>query len=207
MGILSKRRTAFAKDLSELGESKSFELRLRVKDDTPIVAKYYHMNPMHQKEMDTQLTALLEAGIIEEAMSGEYCSPCFMIPKKDPTKFRLIIDYREINRKLVKDEFPIPDIQAIFDALGGAQYLSILDLMAGYYQLSIEEGSRKYTAFKTRDNIYAWKRLPFGISIGPAGFIRMMTRLLAGLVYKGVLFYFDDVIIYSTNISEHISGY
>ena len=154
--------------------------------------------------MDSQIKDLLKAGIIEEARTGDFCSPCFMIPKKDPTKWRLIIDYREANRKLIKDDFPVPDIQAIFDTLGGAQYLSVLDLMAGYYQLSIEEKSRKFTAFKTRDNIWAWKRLPFGIACGPSGFIRMMGKVLAGLVYNGVLFYFDDVIIYSKSVSEHL---
>ena len=120
--LLSKHRNCFAKNMSELGESKSFELQLTLKDEEPFNAPFYRLNTLQQEAMDHQIQEFLDLGIIEESISGSYSSPAFMIPKKRKGAWRMVIDFRTLNRKLVSDDFPVPNMQEIFDQLGGAKY-------------------------------------------------------------------------------------
>ncbi len=201
--MLSKHRNCFAKDMSELGEAKSFELQLRLKDDTPFTAPYYRLSPPQQEAMDKQIEDFLKIGIIEEARAGNYSSPAFMIPKKKKGTWRCVVDFRVLNKRLIKDDFPVPRMEDIFNELGGAKYFSIIDTLNGFYQLRIADSCRKYTAFKTRDAIWAFQRMPQGICLGPSAFIRLMTKVLSGLLFKGIMCYLDDIICYSNTTEEH----
>lgn len=120
---------------------------------------------------------MLDEDIIEPSISS-YNSPILLVPKKsgnNEKKWRLVVDFRQLNKKLLADKFPLPRIDAILDQLGRAKYFTTLDLMSGFHQIPLDHDSRKYTAFSTPNGHYAFKRLPFGLNISPNSFQRMMT--------------------------------
>lgn len=168
---------------------------------------------------------MLDNDIIEEAIS-EWSSPVLLVPKKsDKTgdkKWRLVIDYRQLNNVIQDDKFPLPNISEILDSLSGSIYFSKLDLSQSYYQLSLNENSRKYTAFKvdkmyqlsldensrkmtafTTDKTNQMKRCPMGLKTSPSVFSRLMTVAMSGLNYKQAFVYLDDCIIIGNTLEMH----
>lgn len=147
---------------------------------------------------------MIEDDVIEETKSA-WSSPILLVPKKSISgekKFRLVIDYRKLNEKIVDDRFPLPNILDILDALSGSVYFTHLDLFSGYYQVKLEEESRKCTAF-TFDKQYQMKRMPMGLKISPSAFSRVMTVALSGLNYDKCLVYLDDLIVFGRNLALH----
>jgi len=116
-----------------------------MKDDKPIKQRYYPKNPKIQGEINAKVDELLQIGSIEHSKSP-YSSPIVMVKKKTG-KWRLCIDFKQINAKSVKDPYPMPRISYILDQLREARYISNLDLKDGYWQIPLEESSRQYTAF------------------------------------------------------------
>jgi len=142
---------------------------------------------------------LITDGIVEPSVS-EYNSPLLLVPKKpspgsEQKKWRLVIDYRQINKKLLSDKFPLPRIDDILDQLGRAKYFSCLDLMSGFHQIELEKSSRDITSFSTSNGLYRFTRLPFGLKIGPNSFQRMMTIAFSGLEPSQAFLYMDDLIV------------
>lgn len=119
-------------------------------NSSPVFVKPYRIPHSQKQELNKQINKLLENGIIEPAKS-EWSSPVLLVPKKskegDGKKWRLVIDYRQLNNRIQDDKFPLPNITEILDSLSGAIYFSHLDLFSGYYQVSLDEKSRNCTAF------------------------------------------------------------
>ena len=113
------------------------------------------------------------------------------------------MDLRKVNSVTVKDRYPLPRIEDIFDALGGTTIYSTLDLKSGYWQLPIREEDREKTAFVCHKGQYEYNRVPFGLANAPAVFQRTMHKILAPVIGKSAFVYIDDVIIYSANRAEH----
>jgi len=112
---------------------------------------------------------LMKDKIVEPSVSA-YNSPLLLVPKKSilgsvKKKWRLVIDYRQINIKLLSDKLPLPIIDDILDQLGRAKYFSCLDLMSGFHQIELERSSRDITSFSTSNGSYRFTRLPFGLKI------------------------------------------
>jgi len=110
-------------------------------------------------------------------------------------KWRLVIDYRQVNKKLLSDKFPLPRIDDIFDQLGRAKYFSCLDLMSGFHQIELEKSSRDITSFSTNNDSYRFTRFPFGLKIAPNSFQRMMTTAFSGLEPSQAFLYMDDLTV------------
>lgn len=106
----------------------------------------------------------------------------------------MVIDYRQVNRKLIADKFPLPRTDDILDQLGRAKYFSCLDLMSGFHQIELHESSRDNTSFSTGNGSYRFTRLPYGIKIAPNSFQRMMTLAFSGLT-PSVFLYMDDLVV------------
>lgn len=149
---------------------------------------------------------MLRDDIIEPTAS-EWFSPLLLVPKRSDGLgnqiWKLVVDYRLVNKTLQEDKFPLPNITEILDSLGGCVYFTHLDLAQGYYQLEIDELSRPVTAFTVPSGQYQMKRLPMGLKISPAAFSRMMTVAMSGLNLSRCFTYLDDLIVFGRNLLDH----
>ncbi|MCO5551438.1 hypothetical protein L7F22_004941 [Adiantum nelumboides] len=124
------------------------------------------------------------------------------LKKKDGT-FRLCIDYRGLNQCTIKNKYPLPKIDELFDRLSGAQYFSKIDLRSRFYQVQIQAEDIPKTAFNTRFGHYEFVVMPFGLTNAPATFNRLMTDLFREGLDNFVLVFFDDILVYSKTREEH----
>lgn len=125
--------------------------------------------------------------------------------KKDGTK-RFCVDYRSLNSKTVKDAYPLPRIDDSLDRLQGATWFCTLDLHSGYWQVEMEESDKPKTAFVTRNGLYQFTVMPFGLCNSRTTFERLMETVLAGLNYKICLVYIDDIIVFERTFEETLNN-
>ena len=176
---------------------------IRTGDHPPIYSKQYAASSHDQKLKADETQKLLERGQIEESTSP-WSSSIVLVKKKDKT-MRFCIDYRRSNNVTIKDAFPLPRIDDIFDQLSDAVYYTKFDFKSDYFQVPLSKENRPKTAFSTRDNHYQFTVLPQGITNGPATFQRVVNHILGPSWWKYALAYIDDVIIYSKTFEEHLS--
>lgn len=170
------------------------QLKIIVKDDVPVVQRPRRISLKEQVVVEEQVAEWLEQGIIRVSYS-EYASPLVLVRKKDGT-IRVCVDYRKLNSKIVKDEFPLPIIEDYIDKLAEAKVFSVLDLKNGFFHLNVSHESIKYTAFVTHHGQFEFLKAPFGLSICPNYFMRFVTIIFRELISKGiVLIFVDDILI------------
>ena len=145
----------------------------------------------------------LERDDLVEPTHSDWAAPSLLVPKKDGT-YRLVVDYRGLNKQIVKTYWPLPRINEVIDSLEGNMYFSNIDLLLGYFQMALEEESQNVTAFITPLGLYKWKRLPMGLASAPGAFQNLMELVFAGLSYEIALVYLDDVIVFGRNFEEHL---
>nr|GEY93151.1 putative reverse transcriptase domain-containing protein [Tanacetum cinerariifolium] len=170
--------------------------------DIALVARApYRLAPSEQKELSDQLKELSEKGFIRSSSSPKG-APVFFIKKRDRS-FRMCIDYRELNKLTVKNRYPLPRIDDMFDQLQGSSVYSKIDLRFGYHQLRIREEDIPITAFRTRYGHFEFQVMSFGLTNAPTIFMDLMNRVCKPYLDKFVIVFIDDILTYSKNKEDH----
>ncbi|XP_073066032.1 uncharacterized protein [Primulina eburnea] len=177
-----------------------FEINL-VPNATPISKAPYRMAPAELKELKEQLQELLDKKQIRLSTSP-WGAPVLFVKKKDGS-MRLCIDYRELNKITIKNKYPLPRIDDLFDQLKGATVFSKLDLRSGYHQLKVKTNDIPKTAFRTRYGHYEFMVMPFGLTNAPAAFMDLMNRVFKPFLDKFVVVFIDDILVYSSSEEDH----
>ncbi|KAL9252656.1 Retrovirus-related Pol polyprotein from transposon 297-like protein [Drosera capensis] len=168
----------------------------------PISKAPYRMAPAELKELKTQLEELLEKGYIRPSVSP-WGAPVLFVKKKDGS-MRLCIDYRELNKITIKNRYPLPRIDDLFDQLQGASVYSKIDLRSGYHQLRIKAEDISKTAFRTRYGHYEFVVMPFDLTNAPAVFMDLMNKVFKQYLDHFVVVFIDDILVYSRDHQEHL---
>ncbi|GJX75613.1 putative reverse transcriptase domain-containing protein [Tanacetum coccineum] len=164
----------------------------------PISKAPYRMAPIELKELKEQLQELLDLGFIRPSVSP-WGAPVLFVKKKDGS-MRLCIDYRELNRVTIRNRYPLPRIDDLFDQLQGAKFFSKIDLKSGYHQLRVKEQDVPKTAFRTRYGHYEFLVMPFGLT---NAFMDLMNRIFHEYLDKFVIVFINDILVYSKTKEEH----
>nr|GEW44184.1 putative reverse transcriptase domain-containing protein [Tanacetum cinerariifolium] len=168
---------------------------------TPVARAPYRLAPSGLKELSEKLKELSEKDFIRPSSSPWGASVLFV--KKKDGSFRMCIDYRELNKLTIKNKYPLPRIDDLFDQLQGSGVYSKIDLRSGYHQLRIREEDIPITAFRTRYGHYEFQVMPFGLTNTPALFMDLMNHVCKPYMDKFVIVFIDDIMIYSKNKEEH----
>ncbi|KAA0032780.1 pol protein [Cucumis melo var. makuwa] len=192
----------FPEELSGLPPHREVEFAIKLEPGTvPISRALYRMTSAELKELKVQLQELLDKGFIRPSVSP-WGAPVLFVKKKDGS-MRLCIDYRELNKVTVKNRYPLPKIDDLFDQLQGATVFSKIDLRSGYHQLRIKDGDVPKTAFHSRYGHYEFIVMSFGLTNAPAVFMDLMNRVFREFLDTFVIVFIEDILIYSKTEAEH----
>ena len=192
----------FPEELPGLPPHREVEFTIDIVQGTaPIALPMYRMAPAELAEMEVQIADLLRLGFIRRSKSP-WAAPALFAKKKDGT-LRLCIDYRKLNAVTVKNKYPLPRIDDLFDQLWGARCFSKIDLRSGYHQLLIREEDIPKTAFRTRRGLYEFVVMPFGLTNAPAAFMDLMNRVFDDYLDQFIIVFVDDILIYSASEADH----
>ncbi|GJX80243.1 putative reverse transcriptase domain-containing protein [Tanacetum coccineum] len=161
----------------------------------------YRLGPSKMIELSDQLKELSDKGFIRPS-SSPWGAPVLFVKKKDGS-FRMCIDYQELNKLTMKNRYPLPRIDDLFDQLQGSNVYSKIDLRSGYHQLRVWEEDIPKMAFRTRYGHYKFQVMPFGLTNTPAVFMDLMNRVCKPFLDKFMIVFINDILIYSKNKKEH----
>jgi hypothetical protein len=188
----------------KIGRIKNFEYKIKIKDDAmPVHCSPARTSFEQMKIIDNEIKLLEEKGIIRPSKS-DYCSRTVLVKRKDG-RFRLCQDYRDLNKDIEKDRYPIPDIQLCLRTTRNSNYFTNLDMNNAFLQVPLAEESMKYTAFITPSGkFYEYKFVPYGTCISSAAFQRAIDLALSGMKYIDVASFIDDLIIPGETFEIHL---
>ncbi|GJU03915.1 putative reverse transcriptase domain-containing protein [Tanacetum coccineum] len=192
----------FLEDLPGLPLVRQVEFQIDlIPGATPVARATYRLAPSEMHELSNQLQELEDRGFIRPSTSP-WGDPVLFVKKKDRS-FRMYIDYREFNKLTVKNRYPLPRIDDLFDQLQGSSVYSKIELRSGYHQLRVRDEDIPKTAFRIRYRHYEFQVMPFGLTNTPAVFMDLMNRACKPYLDKFVIVFIDFILIYSRNKKEH----
>ncbi|KAH0649063.1 hypothetical protein KY285_034311 [Solanum tuberosum] len=200
--VVNELLDVFPQDLPGVPPEREIDLGIDLLPDTqPISIPSYRMAPAELKELKEQLKDLLEKRFIRPSHSP-WGAPVLFVKKKDGS-LRMCIDYRQLNKVTVKNRYPLPRIDDLFDQLHGASHFSKIDLRSGYHQVKVRECDILKTAFRTRYGHYEFVVMSFGLTNALALFMDLMNRVFKPYLDSFVVGFIDDILIYSRGEEEH----
>ena len=200
--IIKQFPDVFPDDISVLPPDREVEFTIDLIPETePISIPPYRMAPAELRELKAQLEDLLSKGFIRPSISP-WGAPVLFVKKKYGS-LRLCIDYRQLNRVTIRNQYPLPRIDELFDQLQGSRVYSKIDLRSGYHQLRVQESDVPKTAFRTRYEHYEFLVMPFGLTNAPAAFMDLMNRVFQPYLDRFVIIFIDDILVYSGSSEEH----
>jgi glutaredoxin-related protein len=167
----------------------------------PIFKRPYRMPPNELKELKEQLKFFLDKGFIRLSSSPWGC-PVLFVKKKDDSSC-MCVDYHPLNEVTIKNKYPLPRIDILFDQLSGACYFSKIDLRLGYHQIKIRQEDIPKMAFSTRYGLYEYTVMSFGLTNAPAYFMYLMNSIFMEELDIFVVIFIDDILIYSKTRDDH----
>ncbi|KAJ9539429.1 hypothetical protein OSB04_032162 [Centaurea solstitialis] len=199
----ARKHVLQGEDLQGVPPERQVEFRIDlVPGAAPVAKTPYRLAPPEMQELSSQLEELLEKGFIRPS-SSPWGAPILFVKKKDGS-MRMCIDYRELNKLKVKNRYPLPRIDDLFDQLQGAACFSKIDLRSGYNQLKVREEDVYKTAFETGYGHFEFVVMPFGLTNALAAFMDLMNRVCRPMLDRSVIVFIDDILIYSKSKEDHV---
>jgi hypothetical protein len=199
---ISEYPDVFPEELLGMPPDREIEFVVELVPGTaPIFMRPYIMATSHLAELTQQLQELLDKGYICPSASA-WGAPIIFVLKKDGMH-RMCVDYRSINEVTIKNMYPLPKIDDLYDQLKGACVFSKIDLRSGYHQLKIRASDIPKIAFITRYGLYENTVMSFGLTNAPAYFMYLINKVFMEYLDKFMVVFIDDILIFSKNEEEH----
>ena len=202
--ILIEYADTFAKDEFDLGSFDEIKHTIDTGDARPVKLGLRRTPIQYVEHEDEHLQKMLDAGIVSPSCSDWAAAPVLL--KKKDGSIRWAVDYRKLNSVTRKDNFPLPLMSECMDALHGNMWYSKLDMASAYWQIKLDEESKHKTAFRTRAGLFEFNVLPFGLSNSGAIYSRAMSLVLAGLSWRCLLSFLDDICLLGRSTEEHFKN-
>lgn len=204
--LIDKYKSVFAKDKYDVGKVREYEARIDLLVDKYCSKRPYRCTVEDKKEIEQQISKLLEKKLIEESYSPFAAPITLAFKKEDNKKSRLCIDFRDLNKIVTPQAQPFPLIENLMIKTRNCKFFSTLDINSAFWSIPLRIEDRKKTAFVTQEGHFQWTCLPFGLKTSPAIFQRILSNILRK--YKLTDFavnYIDDILIFSKSFSDHIN--
>jgi len=200
--VINEYMDVFPDEIPGLPPKRDIDITIDlVPGSVPISKAPYRLNILELKELKAQLQELIDKKYIRPSVCP-WGAPVLFVKKKDGT-LRLCIDYRQLNKMTIKNRYPLPCIDDLFDQVRGSTVFSKIDLRSGYHQIRIKDEDIFKITFRTRYGHYEFVVMPFGLTNAPASFMCLMNSILSKYLDKFVIVFIDDILIYSKNEQEH----
>jgi hypothetical protein len=200
--VVQEYPDVFLEELPDMTPDRDIEFLIELLPRTPPISKRpYRMSVNELVELKKQLVELQAKGFIRPS-SSPWGAPLLFVEKKDGTQ-RMCIDYRSLNVVTIKNKYPLPRIEDLFDQMKGASVFLKIDLRLGYHQLKILESDITKTAFCTRYGLYEYTVMSFGLTNTPSYFMYLMNKVFMKYLDKFVVVFIDDILIFSKMEEEH----
>eukprot|EP00253_Pinus_taeda_P009223 PITA_09223 len=176
---------------------------LMLPEQKPVQQKLRKIHPNLEGQIKSELNKLLKDKIIFPVRHSNWVSNMVPVRKKNGD-IRICIDFINLNKASLKDNFPLPTMEQILQSVAGSELMSFLDGFSGYNQILVHPNDRLKTTFRTKWGTYAYQKMPFGLINAGATFQRAMDIAFKGLINRKVVVYLDDITIFSKEISNHL---
>ena len=192
----------FPEDLPGIPPDSEIDFQIKLTPRTePISKAPYRMAPLELKELKVQMEELVSKDFVKPSTSP-WGAPVLFVKKRDGS-LRLCIDYRELNKVTIRNQYPLPRIDDLFDQLQGAKVFSKIDLRSSYHQLKIRSEDVPKTAFRTWYGHYEFLVMPFGLTNALSVFMDLMNRIFQPNLDQFVIVFIYDILIYSYSKEDH----